>query len=267
MCSTIYVQSELLCVVLRFIEMPSAARTGARVTSPGLRCGAEQQRTSSCVKVLVSKYLCQSACRLLQHAMANYARIAKQVQAAAAKKGSVAARAKHDVEQQRLEAAAELEAQQEWTQEYAEVLKQRRLTEEARLKKEQEAHERAERERRHVERLQQAEARREAEQARAVAQAEIQSMLQQELASLPSEEEPTTRSWMQNVYTDRGRLLGQQSSALEGAMQPGESQADAAARLIDELRQGRLEVEALRSAARSGGARNSGIPAPGPAVA
>ena len=76
------------------------------------------------------------------HAMAGYARIAKQVQAAAAKKGSVAARAKHDAERQRLEAAAELAAQQEQAQEYAEVLKQRRLAEEARLKKEQEAAER-----------------------------------------------------------------------------------------------------------------------------
>merc|ERR1719231_1165585 len=92
--------------------------------------------------------------------------------------------------------------------------------------------------------LQQAEARREAERARAAAQAEIESMLEHELASLPAEEEPAPRHWMQNVYTDRGRRLGQQSAALEGAMQPGESQADAAARLIDELRQGRREVEA-----------------------
>ena len=183
--------------------------------------------------------------------MANYARIAKQVQAEATKKGSVAAQAKHDVEQRRLEAAAEKAAQQERVQAYAEVLKQRRLAEEARLKAEQEAHERAESEMRTCLQLQQAEARREAERARAAAQAEIESMLEHELASLPPEEEPTPRHWMQNVYTDRGRRLGQQSAALEGAMQPGESQADAAARLIDELRQGRREVEARLQRHRS----------------
>jgi colicin import membrane protein len=191
--------------------------------------------------------------------MANYARIAKQVQAAAAERGSVAAQAKHGVEQQRREAAAEKAAQQERAQAHAEVLRQRRVAEEARQKAEQEAQAQAERERQHAQRLQQAEARREAERARAAARAEIESMLQHQLASLPPEEEPAPRNWMQNVHTDRGRPIGQQASALEGAMHPGESQADAAARLIDELQQGRLEVaEALRNQSVPPLARGSG---------
>ena len=53
-----------------------------------------------------------------------------------------------EVELRRLYAAAEKAAQQERAQAYAEVLKKRRLAEEARLKAEQEAHETAERERR-----------------------------------------------------------------------------------------------------------------------
>ena len=85
----------------------------------------------------------------------------------------------------------------------------------------------------------------EARQASAAARQEIFSLMQRELES--EEEELRPRNWMRGVRTERGHQLGQQAAILDEATLEGETQAAAAARLLDELQEGRREVAAARS--------------------